>query len=272
VVEDGGLGRLRRAGVVVARDCVQELGPRVWIKGNGTLLDQPRAEVDVTEQSPLGRLPEPRPGLELDGAADVVQQGGGEQQVGAQPRMELTELATDGRDTDRVLEQPAGVGVVPIRCRRQCPEPSPDLIVAEDRSDELAQPVVGDFAGQELEEAVELVRVSAHRRREPCGILVGGGLDRADVELQPVAVALHSPEHAHCVPLAEPRVEQLDVVPDPALDAAGRVDELQRKVRGAGSRTQAPLARDCVDALDYAILGQLGDAAHFGQSRRETGC
>jgi hypothetical protein len=34
VVEDGGLGRLRRAGVVLARDCVQELGPRVRIKGN----------------------------------------------------------------------------------------------------------------------------------------------------------------------------------------------------------------------------------------------
>ena len=113
MVEDGRLGRLRRAGVVVARDRVEELGPRIRGKGAGALLDQPRAEVDVAEKPALGRLPEPRAGLELDGAADVVQEGCGEQQVGTEPWVQLAQLAADRRDADRVLEQPAGVVVVP---------------------------------------------------------------------------------------------------------------------------------------------------------------
>ena len=72
---------------------------------------------------------------ELDGAADVVQEGGGEQQVGTEPRVQLAELAADGRHADRVLEQPAGVVVMPVGCRRQRAEAPPDLAVGEDRGD-----------------------------------------------------------------------------------------------------------------------------------------
>ena len=87
-------------------------------------------------------------------------------------------------------------------------------------------------------------------------------LERAHVELQPVAELLDAAEHAHRVALAEARVEQLDVVPDARLDAAARVDELEREVRRAAFRPQALLPRDGVDALDGAVLRELGDRRH----------
>ena len=127
-----------------------------------------------------------------------------------------------------------------------------------------------DLAGQELEEAVELVRVAAHRRREAGRVGVGRRLDRAHVELEPVAVALDAAEHPHRVALAEARVEQVDVVPDARLDPPARVDELEREVGGAVLRAQPPLARDRVDALDDAVFGQLGDAAHSVSLGREA--
>ena len=120
----------------------------------------------MAEQPALGGLPESRAGLELDRAADVVQERGGEEQVGAEARMQLAELAADRRDADRVLEQAAGVVVVAVGGGGQRAEPAADLRVAEDAPDGRLQPGVRDLAGEELEEAVELVGVAAHRRRE----------------------------------------------------------------------------------------------------------
>ena len=79
-----------------------------------------------------------------------------------------------------------------------------------------------------------------------------GRLDRPHVELQLVAEALDAPEHAHGIPFGETPVQEVDVVPDAALDAAARVDELEREVVRARARTQSPFARDGVGALDDA--------------------
>ena len=104
---------------------------------------------------------------------------------------------------------------------------------------------------------------SSSRSRRSAGVSVCGidvrRLERAHVELQPVAELLDAGEHAHRVALCEAAVEQLDVVPHPRLDAAGRVDELEREVRGAGLRAQLALHAHRVDALDDAVLLQLGD-------------
>ena len=116
-----------------------------------------------------------------------------------------------------------------------------------------------DLAGEELQEALELVRVAAHRRRELGRIEALGGLERAHLELQPVAESVDSPEHAHRVALVEPAVEQVDVAPDAGLDPAARVDELEREVRRAAARPQPLLLRDRVDALDDPVLLELGD-------------
>src|SRR5262249_20915493 len=236
VVQDGRLGGLGRPGVVVGGDRMKQLRTRGRVERLGPLFDQPRAQVDVAEQAPLGGLPEARGRLELDGAAQVVEQGRGEDEIGAEPWMKLAELAADRRDADRVLEQPAGVDVVTVRRRRQRAEPPPDFGVTEDLLHDRTEPLVRDLVRDELEEAVELLRSAAPRRCEPGRILLGCGLDRPNVELEPVAVALDAAEHAYRVALAEAGVEQLDVVPDASLDASARVDELEREVRRAALR------------------------------------
>ena len=77
-------------------------------------LDQAQAEVDVAEEAPLLGLAERRAAAELDRAPDVVEQRRGEEEVVAEARMELRRLAAEGGDADGVLEQAAGVAVVPV--------------------------------------------------------------------------------------------------------------------------------------------------------------
>ena len=152
--------------------------------------------------------------------------------------------------------------------RRQLPERLAQLRVGRERADDGRQPRMGDLARQELEKPVELVGVSAQPGRESRGVVVGR-LDRADLELKPVVEALDPPEHADGVAFGEAAVEQLDVVPDPPLDPAGRVDELEREIGSALSRRPALLPRDGIDALDGAVGGELGDRAHAVSLGRE---
>ena len=77
-----------------------------------------------------------------------------------------------------------------------------------------------DLAGEEVEEAFHLVRVAPKRRRQLDGVGALRRLDRAHVELELVAVALHTAQDAHGVAFGKPAVQQIDVVPDAALDAA----------------------------------------------------
>jgi len=262
VVEDGCFGCLRRPGVVVAGHGVQQFCTGIQVETDRTLLDQAGAEVDVAEQPPLGGLPKPGTRGQLDRAPDVVDEGRGDQQIGAQPRVQLAELAADRGDADRVLEQAAGVVVVSVWGGRQGAQPSPDLCVVENARDRVPQPLVGDLTGEELEETLEFVGVAAHCRSKLGRILVRRSLDRTHLELKPVVIALDATEDANGVALAEAGIEQIDVVPDPAFDAPTRIDELEREVGGAGPCAQPPLARDCVDAFHDPVLGQLGDRAH----------
>ena len=114
VVEDSGLGRPGCGPVVMAGDRVQQLRKDCRVEVPRPFLDHPEPEVDVAEQPSLLALAERRPATQLAGAADVVQQRRGEQQVGAKPGVELRGLAAERRDADRVLEQPAGVSVVAV--------------------------------------------------------------------------------------------------------------------------------------------------------------
>ena len=131
-----------------------------------------------------------------------------------------------------------------------------------------------DLRHEELEEALELVGVAAHRGRHRRRIDVLRGLERAHFELEPVAEPLDPSEHAHGVALGEARVEELDVVPDPRRDAPARVDELEREIGGAVLRAQPLLLRHRVDALDGAVLLELGDRGHSTEStsRRRSRC
>ena len=215
----------------------------------------------VAEQTPLLRLAEARARSELGGASDVVEQRGGQQQVAAQPLVQLCRLAADRRDADRVLEQPAGVRMVRLR-GREPPERRSNRLVVQEAQDRGAQARMRDLGGEELEKAFELVRVAPNGRRQVGRIGLGRRLERAHVDLQPVAELLHAAEHTHGISLAEPRVEQLDVVPDSRVDPAARVDELEGEIRRAVLRPQPLLARDGVDALDDTLFGELRDRAH----------
>ena len=119
-----------------------------------------------------------------------------------------------------------------------------------------------DLAGEEVEEALQLVGIAAERGRQLGRVGALGRLDRPHVELELVAKALHAAEHAHGVSLGEPAVEEIDVVPDAALDAAARVDELEREIVGAAARAQPPFSRDRVRPLDDAVFGQVGYSRH----------
>ena len=112
MVENGRFGGACRAHVVMAGDGVQQLG------GRAELLERPQPEVYVAEQPPFLRGREDRRPPQLARAADVVDERGGEEQVGAEALMDLRELAAERRDSDGVLQQAAGVGVVTDRRRR----------------------------------------------------------------------------------------------------------------------------------------------------------
>jgi Protein of unknown function (DUF1015) len=260
VVEDGRLGSAGGPSVVVAGHRVEQLGRSVQ------LLEQPQAEMDVAEQAPLlGRREHGRP-AQLTGTADVVDESSGEQQVGAQARMDLGELAAERADADRVLQQAAGVGVVTVRrCRIRA-----ERRVGERARDDRAQPFVVYLAAEELEEALELVRVAPQAGGQSRGIDVRGRLECPHLDLELVPEPLDAAEHANRVARIEATVEQVDVVPDTRADPAARVDELEREIARAVACPQPLLARHGVDALDGAVLLQLRDGGHGREFRIGT--
>src|SRR5207247_5661428 len=100
--------------VVVGGDRVEQLREHVAVDAVRAFLDQAQAEMHVTEEPTLGGRREGGPATELERPADVVEERGGEQQIGAQARVELSGLAAERRHADRVLEEPARVRVVSL--------------------------------------------------------------------------------------------------------------------------------------------------------------
>src|SRR5581483_4822184 len=148
--------------LVMHGDAVYELRELRRVEPFGAFLDQPEPEMNMSEQPSLRRHRERRPAPELERPPDVVYERRGEQQVRAQPRMELRRLACERRDADRVLEQAAGVGVMVIRRRRVRAQ----LAIREHGRDRRAQPRMRDLRDEELEKADQLVLVAADRRSE----------------------------------------------------------------------------------------------------------
>jgi hypothetical protein len=258
VVEDGGFGRSRRSGVVVRGDAMEELCARSAGDARGSLFDQAQAEVHMAQELSLLGGEEEWPLIELHGPPEVVHERSGEEQVGAKPWMELGDVPAGRRDGDRVLEQPAGIRVVRVGCGRQDAEPGPEGRVGEEGADEGTQLGMGDLCGKELEEAVELFQVAASLRNERRRVF-RCRLECPHLELEPVAEALHPPEHPDCVSLPKALVQQVDVAPDAGIDPPARIHELERQVGAAAAGAKALLAGDRVCALDDPVLCQLRD-------------
>ena len=123
VIEHRRLRRAARARIVVRADRVQELGAQRRLQVGGAILDEAQAEMDVAEEGSFLRRPEERCAAELDLPAEVVEERRGEQEIRPQARMELRRLAAQRRDADGVLQQTAGVGVMPVDGRRQLAQP-----------------------------------------------------------------------------------------------------------------------------------------------------
>jgi uncharacterized protein (DUF1015 family) len=270
VVKNGCLRRLRCLPVVVDRDGVKQLRLHRWIEVGGALLDHAQPEVDVPQQPPLLGLAKDGAAPQFAHAADVVQQRRRKEQVDAQPWMELRRLAAEGRHSDRVFEQPSRVAVVAVDpgCR-EVPVALADRSILEQRPDDGRKGWVCDLRREELEEAVQLVGVPSQARSQARGIGALNGLHRPHLHLELPREALDAPEDADGVSLLEALVEELDVGPDARLDATAGVGELERQVRGAGSRPPPFLPRHGEHALDHSILGQVGDRRH-GTSLRRT--
>ena len=129
-----------------------------------------------------------------------------------------------------------------------------------------------DLAGEELEEAVQLGGVASHGRRERGRVEVFGRLERAHLELEPVAETVDPPEHPDGVALGEAAVQEVDVGPDPRFDPPARVDELERQVRGAAARPQPLLLGDRVHAFDDAVRARAPRSQTRTESRPGSGC
>ena len=224
----------------------------------------------MPQEPPLLGRAEGRAAGELDGAPDVVEQRRREQQVGAEPRMELGDLAADRRHADGVLQQAARIAVMPFDRRRQRAQLRSQLVVLHEAPDSGLQAGMRDLAREELEKAVQLVRVAAHGLSERGRVEVLRRLERAHLELQAIPEAVDPPEHPDGVALGKAAVQEVDVGPDPRFDPSTRVDELQRKVRGAAPRPQPLLLRDRVDALDDPVVLELRDRRHAPSLGSET--
>ena len=185
----------------------------------------------------------------------------------AQAGVQLRRLPAQRRDAHRVLQEAARVAVMTLGPRgRQCPQRRPQRSVVEECAHERRKARVGDLPGKELEKAVELVRVAAHRGREGGRVGIGRCLQRPHLQLQGTAEPLDTPEHLHRVALVEAAIQQLDVVPDARLDASAGIDQLEREIRGAVARAPPLLSCDGVDAFDRPVLRELGDAGHGAPS------
>jgi hypothetical protein len=258
VIEDRGLRCADAARVVVDGDGVQDLREDAVVEAASPFLDEPQAEVDVAEQLAFVGREKERPAVELANAPGVVQQRGCEKDVRSEPRMQLRRVAAERRDCHGVLDEAAGIGVVRLGSRGQRAQTGAEVGVADERPDETAEAGMRDLAGEKLEEAVELLDVSARLRGERRRICLGR-LESPHLELESIPEALDAPEHPDRVTLAEAFVQEVDVAPHSGVDAAARIDELEREVRASAPRAKALLARDCENAFDDPVLGELRD-------------
>src|SRR4029453_8819593 len=174
--------------------------------------------------------------------------------------MELGGLAAQRRDRDRVLEQPARVGVMGVGRRRQGAHALAEDSVSDQAIEPRGTTRMRDLGRKEVEEAVELLDLAPRLGDERGGVGLRG-LERPHLELQAVAEPLHPAEHADGVSFAEALVEKVDVVPDAGIDPPARIDELEREIRVSSACSQALLAGDGEEAINHAILGELGDHA-----------
>ena len=185
---------------------------------------------------------------ELARLADVVEQRRRHQQVGVEPRVELTELADERADRDRVLEQAAEVGVMAGAGAGRAAQLGRDgLGVVTDRLDDaLAAP----GRGSRRRGARRSPRAPRPTGRRRAGTRPGSK-EPGSIRCSAVTSAWSSPRKRSTLPrtsIASPRSKRapscVGLAEDPGPDRAGPVAQLERQVGAAVLRLLAILAGD----------------------------
>ena len=185
-------------------------------------------------------------------------------EVGAQPRMELRGLAAERRDADRVLEQPAGVAVVAVAPAAGQRAQPPGRVVVEHAADEAREARVGDLRRRGTRGSPR-----ARRRR-------AGSPARASRDRRPAASTVRTSSCSR-PPKRSTRPSTRTASPSAKrLSSSSTSSQTRASIRPLGSTSSSAryglpprvvrrsLARDRVDALDDAVLGQLGDRQPVG--------
>jgi hypothetical protein len=128
-----------------------------------------------------------------------------------------------------------------------------------------------DLAREVLEEAFELVDVAGGDRQERGGVGGLGAGDRAHVDLQLVAEALHAPHDADELAALEATRDDVGVAEDARADRAGLVAELERQVGRARAGDEAVLARAGEDGVDLVAGAQGGNGGSGRCDRSNMG-
>jgi hypothetical protein len=174
--------------------------------------------------------------------------------------MEDARLLHERGDRDRVLDQPAKVGVMARARARRAAELRPQIVVSGESRQHGRELGSVDLAREVLEEAVELVEVAVGHGEE-VGRVGGSLLDTRDVAqlgLELVAEALDATGHADEVAALEAPGGEVGVAEDARCDRPAPVAQLDGEVGGAGLRRHAVLSRAGEDALDRAPGAQTG--------------
>ena len=164
-------------------------------------------------------------------------------------------------DGDGVLEQPAEVGVVAAAGARRAAPLGAQGGVVEQALEQRAVARLVDLAREVLEEAVELVEVAVGDGQERGRVGVLGALDRADLDLELVAEALHAPLHAHEVAAVEAAAEQVGVAEHARRQRASCGRAARAPGTASRARGQPVLAGAGVDAGDLVAGAQRAEPA-----------
>ena len=172
-------------------------------------------------------------------ATHVVEQRCRQKQVGAEPRMELSGLASRAsrrRPCAPAARRRSRGGRRARRRGATASRPAPrDRRAPRGRAAPSAGCAISAARNSRNPSSSSASRRIAGASWRRVGV---GRLDGTHLHLKPAVEALDPPEDAHGVALGEAPVEQLDVVPDAPLDPPARVDELDREVRLTVARRQ----------------------------------
>ena len=242
VVEHRRLGRSRRARVVVRRR--RSAGaPR--LRRGRALRRAPRSAV-----APRWTCPSRRPSSVARTPARGRARACGRRRAGAPRRAAGRRADADGAARSRGRASRRRPCARADRLRSEwwssgVAGPRREVAVGEYGCDGRREPGMRELRDEEIEEPGELVGVAPD-----VGVSDAGSTSLASSERTSSCSRSRNSRRArapHRVALVEASVEQLDVVPHARLDAAGRVDQLEREVRRAGLRAELALRPHRVD-------------------------